>query len=251
MQTPYKFEPEMHVHTLEGQPLVGTSTIVKDVMPPFLAKWGAQCAVDFLKGTGPVNEKGLYVLGETELASAVNAWTKVRNKAATKGTDMHAELEKYVQNCIDNGGAPVKVETEHDAVKKFSVWAYDNVLKFVFCEKNTYSKKLWTGGIVDCLAKLKGGQYAVIDFKSGKDTYFSSVAQVAGYALQLEESGYGDADGSNWQTIPEPISALIVVPFGAKTFKPTRVDNVKGLKEVFEHLAAVHGYLQAFNKRDK
>jgi hypothetical protein len=210
--------------------------------------------VDYVKETGTKTVlEGIPIIAieEPELDKAVNAWTKVRNKAATKGTDMHAELEKYVQNCIDNGGAPVKVETEHDAVKKFSVWAYDNVLQFVFCEKNTYSKRLWTGGIVDCLAKLKGGQLAVIDFKSGKDTYFSSVAQVAGYALQLEESGYGNADGTNWHLLTEPIAALIVVPFGAATFKPTRVDNVKGFKEVFEHLAAVYTYLQAFNKRDK
>lgn len=254
----YKFEAGAHVHTYDGQPLVGTTTLIKEVMPPFLAKWGGQCAVDFLKEEYKTEASNLVIPVDKfheMLDKAVNAWTKVRNKAATKGVDMHAKLEEYVQHCIDrHEGVPREVfdpENEHKAVAEFSKWACENVQKFIFSEANTYSKRLWVGGVVDCLAIMKGGQYAIIDFKSGKDTYFSSVAQVAGYALQLEESGYGDANGGNWQQLTEPIHLLIIVPFGAKTFKPTTVENVAGFKEVFEHLAAVYGFLQAFNKRDK
>lgn len=268
----YKFldEKGAHVHTLDSQPLYGTSTVVKEVMPPFLAKWGAQCAVDYIKLKGyyaPTTDgtEPSYKIQVKDIEDAVNSWTKVRKDAATKGTDMHADLEDYVKLCIErHDGTPQWDEAYADgAVGKFAKWATDNVETFIFAEKNTYSRALWVGGVIDCLARLRGGKLAIIDFKSSKEAYFNSFVQVAGYAVQLEESGWGEADGSKWhpeiwyRTLPdgewadEPIKigALIVVPFGAKVFKPVMVENVEGFKDSFKHIVEVYKLQLAFKNR--
>ena len=260
----YQFDEAKHAHLLDGSPLYGTSTVIKEVMPPFLAKWGAQCAVDYLREGLIAHAKAeaeshkdtaisveLFVEDvEKALQEAVSAWSKVRNKAATKGTDLHAELEKYVTECIEQGGTPIVSDSaQMYQVDMFSTWAIKNVDKFIASEVNTFSKNLWVGGIVDCIAKLKDGKYAVIDFKSAREAYFNHFAQAAGYALQLEESGYGNADGSNWKKLEDKILALIIVPFGAKTLKPEMIENVEGYKSVFEKLVGVYEFMNSFNKK--
>lgn len=276
----YKFDEERHVHILDGAPLYGTSTVIKEVMPPFLAKWGAQCAVDNIRAKGVYidtlqnpelqEDAAMRELGRTlnnkwfisneVLDESVSAWSKVRKDAATKGTDMHKDLEDYVQMCIDNfGGTPQVGEQFTGQVGKFAEWANDNVQQFIFTEKNTYSKETWTGGVVDCMARLHTGELAVIDFKSSPVAYFNQFLQAAGYAMQLEESGYGNTDGSEWKQLmrlnahedkeDEPISAIIVVPFGAKNLKPEKITNLKDFKQEFIHCVSIYKLLQAFKNR--
>lgn len=247
----YKFDTEKHVHILDGAPLYGTSTIVKEVMPPFLAKWGAQCAADYIRAKfGSETHIDIPANKFSDiLTESVSAWSKVRKDAATKGTDMHKDLEDYVQMCIDSfDGTPQVGEAYTGQVGKFAEWANANVQQFIFAEKYTYSKELHIGGIVDCLAKLRTGELAVIDFKSSKEVYFNHLVQIGGYALQLEENGYCEADGSMPSTQIK-IDALIVVPFGSKDLKPLKVTNVEGFKETFKHLVEVYKLKLAFEKR--
>ena len=62
----------------------------------------------------------------------------------------------------------------------------EHVEQFLLSEAHCYSERLWVGGITDCVARMKNGKLAVIDFKSSKDAYYGQFVQVAGYALQLE-----------------------------------------------------------------
>lgn len=243
MEVKYRFDDPQHIHLLDGQPLFGTSTVIKEIMPPFLAKWGATCAVDHIK-LG-INKDGMLDKFE-RLEEAVLAWSKVRQTAADKGTDAHEELEKYVKACIENG-APMQIPGK-DAVAKFSEWAVKNVEIFIASEVHTYHKELWVGGIVDGVVKLKTGQLAVLDFKAS-GTYFNQFVQCAGYSLQLEESGYGNADGSNWRPVEGKIEALVVFPY--ERGKPEIITNVEGFKDAFRHMALVYPMLLAFNRRNK
>ena len=240
----YKFLEKQHCHTLDGQPLYGTSTVIKEIMPPFLAKWGAQCAVDFLKEN------------PEQWSGAVSAWSKVRQKAADKGTDRHSVLESYVTRMItDFDGIPqlLNDQNEKDAewekIQSFAKWSVSNIARFVFAEKNTYSRELWVGGIIDCVAYLKSGELVVIDFKSSREAYFNHFIQVGGYALQLDESGYGNENGENWQKLEEKVGALIIVPFGMKTLKPEKVINVQGFKDSFKQCVEIYKLKQAFENK--
>lgn len=235
----YSFDDANHVHLLEGRPLLGTTSVIKDVMPPFLAKWGAQCAVDWLKEN------------KQDFTGAVMAWTKARDKAADKGTDMHADLEGYVLMCMEqNGGAPVEL-TKEDIWKEstftFAKWSSEHVEKFLFSEGYTFSEELWVGGICDAGAKMKNGTIALIDFKSSKEAYFNQVVQVGGYARQIAEKGVFDANGSQLLP-PMETQELIVVPFGSKKAKPKRVNAVDEYKSNFEICVELYKSLSNYQK---
>ena len=40
----YKFNEQDHIHTLDGKPLKGTTTVIKEVLPPPLAYYGSGMA---------------------------------------------------------------------------------------------------------------------------------------------------------------------------------------------------------------
>lgn len=251
----YKFNSEVHAHTLDGAPLYGTSTVVKEVMPPFLAKWGAQCAVDFTKKK--IGDAVVGAYDETEalyelLDESVGAWTKVRKDAATKGTDLHKDLEDYVQLCIEKfGGAPQVGESFTGKVGAFAEWANSNVETFLWSEVHCYSKELWVGGIIDCVAKLRTGEIAIIDFKSSKEVYFNHLLQAAGYAAQCDENGLFTENGQPLATKNSinSVGALVVVPFGSSKLNPVKVTNVVEFKEAFAHLVAIYKLQLAFKNR--
>jgi len=261
----YKFlnDKGQHAHVFNDAPLYGTSTVIKEVMPPFLAKWGAQCAADFIKANG-TNTKGwtingveqthdAYHVSPKHIEDSVLAWSKVRSDAASKGTDMHALLEKYVKHCIEaHGGAPrpaTSTEKDSEALSRFSEWATKHVKRFLASELHVYSSETWTGGIIDCVAEMQSGKMAIIDFKSSKEAFANHIIQTAGYALQLEENGGFNADGGSIFKLEKPIEYLIVVPFGAKTMDPQFVENVDGWKAGFKHCVEVYKLLQAFKKK--
>lgn len=257
----YLDDDGQHAHTLDGQPLFGCSTVIKEVMPPFLAKWGAQCAVDFLKEVGVATEHpaSQWYVTEKQFTDAILAWTKVREKAADKGTGMHELLEQYVKKMIEdrdgkpalmNDAATTEEQRAWAIVQRFAEWSMENVEAFIFSEAHTYSRDTWTGGIVDCVARLKTGELAVIDFKSSKEGYFNQYVQAAGYALMLDESGVRDADGKEYAMVGK-IEALIVIPFGAKKIDPYKVTNVEGFKQAFRQIVELYKLSSAFNKRDK
>ena len=252
----YKFDKKKHIHLLDGSPLYGTSTVIKEVMPPFLAKWGAQCAVDFIRAIPQAQINGTWCIGDEVLEKAILAWSKVRKEAAGKGVDLHASLEGYIKLMMsDQDGKPTLMNDakEEDPawskVQEFAKWSVLNVEKFLLSEAYTFSKELWTGGIVDCVAKLKDGRLAVIDFKSSKEAYFNQFVQAAGYALQLEESGAYEADGSFAAKLDAPVSILFVVPFGAKEFVVESIENLKEYKESFKSVVQVYGLLNSFNTK--
>jgi len=198
----FRFDPKAHVYTLDGEPLNGTTTVIKNVMPPMLARWGAQCAVDYAKDkislellTKNAAESSVEII--SILDKAVNVWSKVRKEKAEDGTEMHSKLEEYVRHCIDNNsGKPVKIERETiPQVTEFAEWAQQNVKRFFYTEVNVFSKELWLGGQLDLVFELNDGTMAIGDFKSAPKAYFSMFLQCAMYNAQQKENGYYTADG--------------------------------------------------------
>jgi hypothetical protein len=269
----YKDEKKEHLHTFNGKPLIGTSTacgiIGKDGA---LAWWAAELAAvealstdQFYPSLREEFQAVKTIADAKERKSAMDALQKkypafkaarfahynAKNEAADKGVDMHAELEKYVQSCIEtNAGIPLAhTVNEHKAVSSFVDWALEHVEKFLLSEANVYSERLWVGGITDCVAKTKDGRYAVIDFKSSKDAYYGQFVQAAGYAIQLEEHGAFDADGNSRITSFSPvdkITALYIVPFGSPDPTPREQFDVTGFKLDFEAATRLYKSSQLF-----
>ncbi len=48
-KTNYNFDDKKHIHTLDGIPLHGVTTVLSVISKPQLIQWSANMAVDFLK----------------------------------------------------------------------------------------------------------------------------------------------------------------------------------------------------------
>ena len=265
-QKKYRFLDEQgeHLHQLDGNPLYGTSTVVKVLSKP-LTYWASGLAVKELSGIEDCKvltkiKNGKASNAEIEGVSiVVEEWLKEHKDISTKdyiglcqraysahaqtlkdtakdGTDMHAELEKYVKLMIaDMGGVPQLMNGyDHEAVKIFAEWAVKNIARFVVSEMHCYSEVLWTGGIMDCLYQKKDGNYGIMDFKSAKDAYLSHFIQISGYHLQVEENGGYTTDGEKVFTLDKPITEYAVFPFGMVKPEPKFYYDMKTGQECFK-----------------
>lgn len=199
------------------------------------------------------------------------AHREAKESKAVPGTDMHKSLEAYINECIyDYAGYPFEICDEHGVqtleesgggvtfapvspeVHRFSEWALENVQEFLWSEAHCYSERLWTGGICDCGAILKDGTFAVIDFKSSSDAYFSQFVQAGGYSLQIQEQGLFTATGTTVSSGIKHVMAgsLIVIPFGAPECKPVIKKDVGFWQEQFRHAVGTYKGLQQWEKEN-
>lgn len=247
----YKYidEKKEHLHTLDDKPLMGCSTVVGIIAKP-LTWWASGLACSYLGWNNPkfmtleqrislVEPRFKQICSMTpeaylkELDEAYKAHSVKLKDTAVSGTDLHAELEKYIKDCIEtNNGEPCEKATEIEYLVDFSNWALVNVDKFIWSEAHCYSRELWTGGISDCGAKLKDGRTVIIDFKSSKESYQSQFVQIAGYAIMVKENGLLDHNGTKKDDI-KTIDGYVVIPFGAKKFTADYRWNTQELEEGF------------------
>jgi hypothetical protein len=267
----YRFinEKGEHLHTLDGKPLIGTSTVV-GVMAKPLTWWAAGLAVKELGWVKKVDprkatrseveendkERMRKAIDQLDVYKTMYAGDYIKlldkayrahadnlTKSADKGTDMHAELERYVKEAIRvNGGVPQLPNPGNPYSRVaaiFQEWATENVARFIASEVHCYSECLWTGGITDCIFEDKQGRTAIMDFKSSKEAYLSQFFQVAGYDLAIAENGIFDADGKHIGVV-EPISYYAVFPFGMETPAPSFHYDTAGARKGFEACVQLH-----------
>jgi hypothetical protein len=265
----YNFDKENHLHTLDGKPLTGTSTVMKVISKP-LTWWASGLAVSTLGWTKAGDWKTLKTAEAKEadinrrlekakpahemikemepreylalLDKAYKAHAEKLETSAEAGTDLHAELEKFVKDRM-NGITGVYPEK----IKPFIDWTDNQVEKFLWSEIHTFSEGMWTGGISDCGALLKDGSVAIIDFKSSKEAYFTHFAQIGGYDLQITENGGYTKDGEKIFTLLKPITKHIVVPFGAKEPYVVAVENVEDNREAFKSALSLYRLMSKLN----
>lgn len=242
----YQFNDAKHLHSLNGRPLTGTSSVVNVLAKGGLTWWASgMCAAEF----GWLNPKkhtedeliesarnarvDLVDMDAKDyvkhLQKAYYAHSTNLKKTAKKGTDLHAELEDFVKGVMG-----IMPKREYDErIKPFVEWSKENVEEFLWSEAHCYDESLWVGGISDTGVKLKTGKLAVIDFKSSKEAYLNQFIQDAGYALQIEKNGLWNSTGTMNKRIDGKFEELIVVPFGAKVVTPVVRCNVEELKQGF------------------
>jgi hypothetical protein len=260
-----------HMHTLDGKPLIGTSTAVQVLGKEGLIWWAAELAAVVCLESGehiPTIRKEYEAVSELSGKDKKNARDRLQRKypifkkaryahkekketAAGPGTDMHGQLERYIKECIyEHAGYPVASEAEWDIspeVLRFHEWACGNVEQFLWSEFHCYSEELWTGGICDCLALLKDGDVTVLDFKSAKEAYWGPFIQCGGYALQVGENGVLDRDGKQLDSSID-IDAIAVFPLGGSAEAPTIRRDVPSYLDAFEAAVLLHKLQEKFNK---
>lgn len=258
----YKFIDEggKHIHTFGGEPLMGTSSILKEVYPPMLAWWAARLALEplgrlhdkddekkpvdgekrlqkagaFLKEIASMDESQYLAL----LDAAYRAHDDEKKKQGKAGTKAHGHVEDYIRRCLaENGGKPLPADSE---VKQFAEWAIQEVNKFAFTEAHVYSEALWVGGIVDYAYWDKSDRFIIGDRKTSKDIYPTHFYQTAGYGIQFEENGAFTPDG---EKIMEPEAVLGYSIFQQKGDSEARVlerDDFSFLERIFRHSVDVY-----------
>lgn len=258
-----------HMHTLGGRPLIGTSSVASVLSKP-LTYWASGLAVMQLgvpdakiltkvknKAATVEEVKALYascgVFLELLKGMEVESYVKLMQKAytahattlkdkAVEGTDLHAELERFVKWHMGE-----KKDNDYGQfdpkIQPFIEWTIKNVKRFIYSESHCYSEKLWVGGISDCAAELNDGKVVVIDFKSSKEAYPVHFFQIAGYDLEIEENGWFDRNGKLLGKLEKKVEGYIVVPFGASIIQPVYSDRVDVYKDMFKHTLALYKFL--------
>jgi hypothetical protein len=258
----YKFDQENHIHLLNGQPLMGTSSMASVLAKP-LTYWASGLAVEKFGWMNKGNTKTGFVKKEVRLAKSTprrkeieklddEGYLKLLDEAysahATKlkdsagsGTDMHAVMEEYVKWCIEtNYGVPTDMKSTDKKLNFFIEWSRKNVKKFLWSEAHCYSKELWLGGISDCGYEDMNGKYAILDFKSSKDVYLSQFWQCVGYAMQIEENGLFTPEGELIMKLDKPISYVSVLPFGMDKPEVSSNEDMKGGAEAVKAMLLLY-----------
>lgn len=231
----YRFDPVKHVHTLDGKPLHGVTSVLKCYGDPSaLINWAANCAVDYVVENSDEVEDGEFFRGayvaEKTLNEARVAHTKKRDKAGEKGTEVHAQLEVALNQWIERG---MTGDHENELVNKVTLWMFDNGIKPLASEKHVHSREHWYGGITDFVCE-KDGKVYIGDFKTSGSIQTKAFIQCGAYARALKEMGeYKDFAGV----------IVVHIPRG-KSFDPeknvyTRYD-VEALERAFTSILDVY-----------
>lgn len=167
--TGYQFDEENHVHTYNGIPLHGVSTV--------LSCWIGQKKVY----TNPVTNKKYqdYPLVNSAVKKAVaasfkkNATKEValmahithRDAAASKGNDAHGLLETAMKTWIKTETLPTIPENE--TLNNVLTWLQEHNYKPIRSEYSVYDLHYKYAGILDGIVE-RDGKYYLLDFKTGK-----------------------------------------------------------------------------------
>ncbi len=265
----YKFydEGKAHLHTFDGKPLIGTTTLIKEVHPPMLSWYGAGKAVECF---GWLNAK--LATAEERLKSATDGLLELENisvadylkklddayknhnefkkQAGKKGTDKHATVEKYIWYCIsEHKSRPQKATDENISdIQDFADWAFENVKEFLWTEGCCYSERLWVGGCADFGFVGKDDKVYIGDYKTAKDIYWTNFLQTAGYGLLVKENGIFTANGE-LLLHPKKIDGYVVFQQKDKgTPKILWAYNMEELEKVFETDVLTYKLMQNFKK---
>jgi len=244
----YEFNAAKHIHTFDGKPLCGVTTVLSVISKPALIQWSADEAV---KSLGWFNEKyaddkelaltafeqrwnEIKGLERDEafklLSDARSAHRKKKEKAGDWGTAVHKAIEEWIK-----GNEPVLTdETQKLVFGKFKDWVKENKIEFLENEKHVWSEKLWLGGILDLVFTMDGKKY-IGDIKTSSGIYNEAFFQMGAYDLCLEDMGeHKDIEG------------YIVINLkkdGTIDFK--RADNMELNKEAFKSALSLYKIIKS------
>jgi hypothetical protein len=217
-----------HRYTLDGKPVPGVTTLLNKGLPkPALPRWAAKSAAEYVAD----NLEVLNSLPDRESVIATvkqSPWT-ARDRAAVRGTDVHAIAEDLIH------GREVEVP-EHlsgfvDGYVRFlDEWQPTPVLT----ERPCGNRKWWYAGTFDAVFTLPNGERLLADWKTSSGVYGETACQLAAYR---SAEFYLDDDGTE-QPMPEVDSLAVVhvTPTGTDVY---RVADADAAWKDFLHIAWV------------
>lgn len=192
----FTFNKEKHYYELDGKRLYGITNVLGVIAKPALIQWAANEAVKYMEENFPSIDtlmKDAHALKDV-FAKAKSAHRRKKEDAATKGHNIHEEVENLIKEAIKKNGGIIAIEkSENPQIQKFLEWATG--IKFLASEKKMYSETHWIAGTVDMVFEKDGKTY-IGDVKTYSGIYDRTpFFQCAGYALMLQEMEDLDAQG--------------------------------------------------------
>jgi len=198
MEDVFAFDAASHTYTLNGKKLTGITTVIGVLAKPALIQWAANEAVKYIfENRERFDEQNPNSVSlEVVCAEARTAHTKKKDAAAEHGTDAHALVEEYINECMETFGGKPHTEEPPESIGKFVDWAVGNVDHFLFSERQMFNKKLFLAGTADFACVMKDGKKLIGDFKTSSGIFgIDYFLQCAGYKILAEGEGDTPYDG--------------------------------------------------------
>jgi len=168
----YAFNPAKHIHTWDGKPLHGVTSVLRMWGDPgSLINWAANQAVDAI------------ARGESQ-TDARKAHLKVRDAAGDKGKDVHALLEKSMNEWIEKG--ELEITSTEPVVNSVMEWLRQDGYTPIKSEFPVYNLDLWYAGIMDAVVEKDGKRY-ILDFKTSGSLQTKNFYQCGAYSLAIKD----------------------------------------------------------------
>lgn len=185
----YSFDEKKHIHTLDGKPLTGVTTVLSVVSKPFLYKWYADMAVDHIISNIVVRGDESSIVRTAAFEEARKAGFNKRDAAGDWGKTIHKWVENYVMAKIMNQTSVLPKPLDGllgKACLHFIDWERKNNVTFLDSERNLYSESFWIGGICDLVVSIDGKKW-ICDVKTSSGIYPEHFWQMAAYDMCLQE----------------------------------------------------------------
>ena len=164
-----------HSYTLDGQPVMGVTTILSKGFPkPALVGWAAREVAEFVASRRDI----LTQLDDRELVDlAKNAPGRIRDAATNRGTEVHKLAERLARG--DEVDVPEELTGHVDAYIAF-LKAFRPASALV--ERPVFNRTYRYGGTMDMLAQTADLGWTLFDIKtSGSGIYGEVALQLAAY----------------------------------------------------------------------
>ena len=212
-----------YVRVDTGEKVPGVTTIIKDFMPkPALIRWASNTTAE--QAVDRWDE--LAGMGVSERLKALKsaAWD-ARDKAALRGTELHAHAERLVH------GQPVEVGDEQlPLVESAARFLDDWDLEPLLVERAVWHLRHGWAGTLDVVGRLRDGRIWLCDYKTGRGAFPDHALQLAAY---MRAEGWADDEGDA-HAMPA-IEAGGVVHVRADGYDLIPLDVSDRTYEVFRH----------------
>jgi hypothetical protein len=206
-----KFAEASHRYWLDGKPIPGVTTLLGKGLPkPALPRWAAKSAAEYVAD----NLEVLNALPDRESIIATvkqSPWT-ARDRAAVRGTDVHALAEELIH------GRDVDVP-EHlaDYVTGYVKWLDLWQPEVLVTERPVANRQWWYAGKFDVIYRLRDGRVVMADNKTSNGVYGETALQLAAY------NGAEFYQGEDGEECPMPesdgLAVIHITPYGTELYE--------------------------------
>ena len=193
------FDPKYHLYSVNGERVLGVTSIIGVIGKPALMYWAAEMASKMWYGAIQAGNTYDEVQLKQLFEDAKKAHTQAKTLAADIGTLIHNWVEKYAKAKITNTPTPELPKNEQmlKAVQAFLQWEKENKVKFLVSERRLYSKKYNYAGTLDLMI-FSNGKNEIVDIKTSSGIYPEMAYQTAAYQQAVKEEFPKYKFGPRW-----------------------------------------------------